>query len=121
MSRSIETILLLDADPDLAEGLSPGDSKAARARSHAAVVDVVGPHWDPTPFRKLARPDWLGLFVVEGAVIRSVSVGSRTACELFGPGDLTRPWGGDHDYDPLPIDVSWRVPRGVRQCLWIPR
>ena len=114
MSRLIETILLLDADPDLAAGLNPSDSAIARARSHATVVDFAGPRWNPAAFHETAGPDWLGLFVVEGLVIRSVSVGSRTACELFGPGDLTRPWGGDHDYEPLPVDVSWRIPSGVR-------
>ena len=114
MRRLLETILLLDADPDLAADLEPGDLENARARSHARVLDIAGPRWDPASVRQLARPDWLGLFVVDGLMIRSVSVGSRTACELFGPGDLTRPWDGDHDYEPVPIDVSWRVPRSVR-------
>jgi CRP/FNR family transcriptional regulator, cyclic AMP receptor protein len=114
MTHPLDTILLLDEDPELAAGLEAVEVEMARARSRAVVVDILGPRWDPTRIRRLAQPDWIGLFVVEGLMIRSVSVASRTSCELFGPGDLLRPWDGDHDYDPLPIAVSWRVPQAVR-------
>jgi hypothetical protein len=114
MTHPLDTILLLDEDPELAAGLEAVEAEMARVRSRAVVVDILGPRWDPSRIRRLAQPDWIGLFVVEGLMIRSVSVASRTSCELFGPGDLARPWDGDHDYHPLPIEVSWRVPRGVR-------
>src|SRR4029077_1973547 len=38
----------------------------------------------------------------------------RSACELFGPSDLIRPWDTDGAYDPLPISVSWPVLKRTR-------
>ena len=35
--------------------------------------------------------------------------GRRAACELFGPGDVLRPWDSEGDYAPLPIAVDWQV------------
>ena len=52
---------------------------------------------------------WLGLYVISGLMIRCVAVGKRNACELFGPGDLLRPWDADGEYDPLPIGVTWHI------------
>jgi CRP-like cAMP-binding protein len=52
---------------------------------------------------------WLGLFLLEGLMMRRVTVGKRAACELFGPGDMFRPWDSDGEYDPLPIAVDWLV------------
>jgi DNA-binding transcriptional ArsR family regulator len=43
-----------------------------------------------------------------------VTVGKRGACELFGPGDLIRPWDPDAEYDPLPITVDWLVLKPAR-------
>lgn len=51
----------------------------------------------------------MGLVVITGLLVRRVAVGSRPACELFGPGDVIRPWDSDGEYDPLPISVDWLV------------
>lgn len=105
------SVYVLDVDPDLAADLPPDEFETARARSQALAVEIVGPDWDTASIRQAARPDWLGLLVLRGVMIRQVSVGSRTACELFGPGDVIRPWDADGEYEPLPITVGWRVAR----------
>lgn len=107
-------IALLDADPDLAEGLDVGEAEVARHRAVAPVIEVEGPTWDLTKIRAAAEQGWLGLFVIEGLMIRVVRVGKRSACELFGPGDLIRPWDTDGEYDPLPITVQWLVLKPAR-------
>ena len=107
-------VSLLDCDPDLGADLPADEFEQARGRSVAAVVEVPGPRWDPAPLRRAADPGWLGLFVVRGFMTRTVAVGGRTACELFGPGDIIRPWDADGEYEPLPITLAWQVLRSVR-------
>jgi DNA-binding transcriptional ArsR family regulator len=109
-----QTVSLLDADPDLAAGVPADDLEAARRRAVAAVVEVGPPEWDPSAVSAMAEPGWLGLFVIDGLMIRRVTVGKRAACELFGPSDLLRPWDADGEYEPLPINIDWIVLKTVQ-------
>lgn len=109
-----QTVSLLDVDPDLAAGVPADDLEAARRRAVAAVVEVGPPEWDPRAVSAMAEPGWLGLFVIDGLMIRRVTVGKRAACELFGPSDLLRPWDADGEYEPLPINIDWIVLKTVR-------
>lgn len=90
-------------------GLPQCQRDAARHRAVAAVIELEGPAWDPAGISEAAEDGWLGLFVLEGLMIRRVRVGRRAACELFGPSDLIRPWDTDGEYEPLPISVDWLV------------
>src|ERR1700742_4948953 len=107
-------VALLDADPDLAIGVPPEEADAAPSRAVAAVMELEPPAWDTGPTAARAEAGWLGLFVLEGLLLRRVEVGKRSACELFGPTDLIRPWDTDGEYDPLPIAVSWLVLKHTR-------
>lgn len=101
--------MLLDEDPDLGGDLAGSDFSAARGQALAPVVELEPPVWDPTDISGQADGGWLGLLMLSGLLIRRVHVGKRSACELFGPGDLFRPWDTDGEYDPLPIKVDWLV------------
>src|SRR5687768_7400518 len=81
-------IALLDADPDLASGLSSADLVAARRHVRTATVSVPRGTWDGEDAQ---RPD-LGFLVLRGLLIREVNVGDRVRGELIGPGDVLRPW-----------------------------
>ena len=107
-------VALLDADPDLGIGVPPEEAEVARSRAVAAVVELEPPAWDPSPLVARAEPGWLGLFVLDGLLLRRVEVGKRSACELFGPTDVIRPWDTDGDYDPVPISVDWLVLKRTR-------
>jgi CRP-like cAMP-binding protein len=107
-------VALLDADPDLAIGVPPEEAQAARSRAVAAVIELEPPGWDTGPIAARAEAGWLGLFVLDGLLIRRVEVSRRSACELFGPTDLIRPWDTDGEYDPLPISVNWLVLKPTR-------
>lgn len=113
-------IHLLDADPDLANGLSDDELPVARKLAVARVVDAHGSPWSPDEISRQTGPGWLGLFVVRGVLMRTVHVDSRVSCEIFGPGDLFRPWDADGEYAPLAIGVGWRVPRTTQLALLDP-
>jgi CRP/FNR family transcriptional regulator, cyclic AMP receptor protein len=107
-------VALLDADPDLSVGVPREEMEVARSRAVAAVMELEPPGWDTAPLVQRSEPGWLGLFVLDGLLLRRVEVGKRSACELFGPTDLVRPWDTDGEYDPLPISVSWLVLKRTR-------
>ena len=108
------TVALLDADPDLGIGVPLDEAEMARSRAVAAVLELEPPNWDTAELTARSEPGWLGLFVLDGLLIRRVEVGKRSACELFGPTDLIRPWDTDGEYDPLPISVNWVVLKRTR-------
>jgi DNA-binding transcriptional ArsR family regulator len=111
---SRHTVALLDADPDLAVGVPAEDLELARGRTVVGVMELEPPSWDTRDVVTRSEGGWLGLFVLDGLLIRRVEVGKRSACELFGPTDLIRPWDTDGEYDPLPINVSWLVLKRTR-------
>jgi CRP/FNR family cyclic AMP-dependent transcriptional regulator len=107
--RKAVGIRLLEAQPDLAEGLSQEDE--AQARRHVvAVLETVEPGpWDAPP-TYAADPAFLGLLVVDGIIARDVELGGRRCSELLGPGDLLRP--SDHDegeFASVPSESAWSV------------
>jgi CRP/FNR family cyclic AMP-dependent transcriptional regulator len=104
-----DLVSLLDEDPDLAAGLNARERELAERHAIAGAVTLQPPEWDTSGLTCESKRGWLGLFVVEGMLLRRVTIGRRFACELAGPGDLIRPWDTDGDYAPLPISISWRV------------
>jgi CRP/FNR family cyclic AMP-dependent transcriptional regulator len=105
---------VFDVDPDLAAGIDEDRLDAARQAGRAHTIELVPPEWDPRPIAADAGAGWLGLLVMEGLLVRRVSIGHRAACELFGIGDILRPWDRDGEYDPLTITLDWVVPVPVR-------
>lgn len=98
---------VIDEDPDLAQQLSAERLEKARRDSVARLVVVeTGERFPPaqTPPESGA----LGLLVLEGALVRSVSVGGRQGLELFGVGDLVRPSEAPDDLQAVvPAEVDW--------------
>jgi hypothetical protein len=90
MQRSDAGIFLLDADPDLAAGLSDEDFAAARRYLRTRVRTLDPGPWDPPTAE--GREEHLGLLVVDGVLVRDVSVRRRCCAELIGAGDILRPW-----------------------------
>jgi CRP-like cAMP-binding protein len=102
-------IRLLEAQPDLGDGLSPEDEAQARRHVVALLDNVeVGP-WDPSE-RYAEEPAFFGLLVVDGMIARDVELGGRRCSELLGPGDLLRPWDYDEgDAASVPSASAWNV------------
>ncbi len=112
-----DTVALLDEDSDLAADIPADEVSLARERAVARTLRIEPRSWDPSELCAQAEPGWLGVLLLDGLLLRRVRVGRRSACELFGPGDLTRPWDSDGEYDPLPITVDWIVLRPTRLAL----
>lgn len=109
-----QTVCVLNADPDLGEDVPEQERIEAERRSMAHQLELDGSHWDPSEIAASAGPGWLGLLVVDGLLVRRVSVAGRTACEIFGIGDVFRPWDEDGEYEPLAIEVDWLVLKTAR-------
>src|SRR3954466_10242999 len=109
IERKAVGIRLLEAQPDLADGLSPEDEALAR-RHVVALIDNVDPGpWEPGA-RYPADPAFFGLLVIDGMISRDVELGGRRCSELLGPGDLLRPWGYDEgDAASVPSESAWSV------------
>jgi CRP-like cAMP-binding protein len=102
-------IRLLEAQPDLAEGLSPEEEADARRHIVAVLEDVSPGAWEPTT--RFARDQaFMGLLVIDGMLSRDVELGGRRCSELLGPGDLLRPWDYDEgDAASVPAESAWTV------------
>jgi CRP/FNR family cyclic AMP-dependent transcriptional regulator len=100
-------VSLLEVDPDLGQGLEPREFEQAMrdlrvATAHLGVEDLesdAGTHQD-------GHGLGLGLLLIEGIILRDVSLGRRSTTELLAATDLIRPWQDDTAIDALPFVIS---------------
>lgn len=102
-------IRVLDADPDLGTNLPPERFEQARQALVARTEGISRGQWRPDLESGPESHGGVGQLIVEGVVVRRLSLGHRSCAELLGPGDILRP-GQDGDNDnTAPFIVSWRV------------
>jgi CRP-like cAMP-binding protein len=102
-------IRLLEAQPDLSEGLTGDDLAEARRHVVALLDNVDQGSWEPAD-RYAVDPAFFGLLVVDGMIARDVELGGRCCSELLGPGDLLRPWEYDEgDLASVPSESAWHA------------
>jgi hypothetical protein len=104
----LDLIRIFEYDPDLLQGLDA--HTASHLRSRMATRRV----WaEPGPWTA-DRPDdadsgHLGLLVIDGLLIRTVSLAGRECSELVGPGDVIRPWDGEEWMLSVACGSQWRI------------
>jgi CRP/FNR family cyclic AMP-dependent transcriptional regulator len=103
-----ERISVLVVDGRLAARLEGAKRARAEAMSVARTLRRPAGLWDPRPDAAHGR-DGLGLFVVEGALVRRVGMGGRYGAELLSVGDLLQPAEHDGEGAILPFEATWRV------------
>jgi hypothetical protein len=104
-----ETLLVLDHDRTLLGLVPERQQPAARAASVARVLRIQTGAWEAQSEADAARGG-IGLFVLDGLLMRRVGMRARYGAELLGPGDLLRPWQHDgEDTGILPYETAWRV------------
>jgi len=104
----ITVISLIDADPDFAEGLDPGEAERARLASRTRVQRLTPGQWDAAAAME-PEVHHRGFLIFEGLLAREVEVLGRRCCELLGPGDVIRPWQWDPDGSHVQAEVGWEV------------
>ncbi len=104
---------VLDRDPDLGEDLQPEQFALARKHAIARFLRYPKGTWLPAP-SDYESVGSLGLLLVEGILVRKVTVGERSCAELLGPGDVTQPWLKVGPEESVGTDVSWEVAEPLR-------
>lgn len=101
-------VSVLDADPELARWLTPGEMGAARRDTVVPVQVVNHGTWQPEPPHACG---WrhLGYLVLEGVLARRERLAGAISIDLVGPGELVQPWVEDADDVLVPHSVTWTV------------
>jgi CRP/FNR family cyclic AMP-dependent transcriptional regulator len=102
------TIAIVDADPDLADLVEPGDLERARREARTRIQDLSPGIWDAQGAIE-ADVHHRGFLIADGLLSREVEVMGRTCVELVGPGDVMRPWSWDETGSHVRAEVGWSV------------
>lgn len=105
---SLDLIRVFEYDPELLTGLDEQVAEHLRRRMAARRAWAESGPWDPA-FEPDEIPGHLGLLVVDGLVVRTVSLAGRECSEVVGPGDLVRPWDGEDVVASVASESTWRV------------
>ncbi len=105
-----DCVRLVEADPLLLRDVPLDAVDVLRRRLVAGVVDI--PPRGPVPFT--AAGSVLGLLVLDGLMLRSVTVAARRTVELLGPGDVVRPWQDEGRFAALPAPSTWTALEATR-------
>jgi CRP/FNR family transcriptional regulator, cyclic AMP receptor protein len=101
--------------PELLRAVRPEDrAELSRLRVRVAAVDR-GP-WRPGTPQHGAHTH-LGLLVLDGLVLRRVTLGGRKGAELLGAGDLLQPWVRQMPYDTLFAEPGWEMLEASRLAI----
>jgi CRP-like cAMP-binding protein len=100
---------VVEAQPELLEGLDDDQATLARRHVVAALETVEAGPWDPSAGYE-RTPGAIGLLVIDGVVARDLRIAGRWCSELLGPGDLLNPWDQDADAgESLQPESAWNV------------
>ncbi|HZU40958.1 MAG TPA: Crp/Fnr family transcriptional regulator [Solirubrobacteraceae bacterium] len=111
--KRLGPVQLLDEDPALLDLLPVRERPAARRALSAMVYRIPAGRWQPDALTARSDPH-LGLLVLEGLLIRDVSVAATTCGELVGPGELLRPWDNFGERAPMPVEIEWKALEPLR-------
>lgn len=107
------TVSLLDADPDLGEGLGTDARRLVADAVRVRVFRVARGSWNPPDIDAGAT----GLIVLEGLMVRTLRLGGVSSAEVVGPTDVIRPWENDLIPSLAPGLAEWRVLEEARVAL----
>lgn len=102
---------LCRADPDLLARVDEREESAARDQLRVEAFDLGMKEALPELFRHSQGAPAVGLFILEGVLLKRVRVAEGTggSLELLGAGDVLRPWQGDEDFLSVPATATWEV------------
>jgi CRP/FNR family transcriptional regulator, cyclic AMP receptor protein len=97
---------VLVEDADLAEAVPPDRREQAIEECTAPEIRLPSGRWSSGS--TTMAPDSIGYLVLQGLMLRRVSIDGRHGVELLGECDLLRPWQGE-DAQTLSLDADWAV------------
>src|SRR5436309_11581234 len=109
---------VLDADPELAEGLNGDTRRIARAAAVALTFEADPGEVRLTPWFDRVRSG-MGLLVLDGVASVNVQTCNRVAAELIGAGDLLAAPLADED-DLISCTSRWHVLTATRMAVLDP-
>lgn len=95
-------IALLRADAEFLHAVPEAEREQAAGLVHAARVERRAGTVCTDPDDLTGCPDCVAAIVLEGLLVREVTLAGRSTLELYGPGDV-------FDGEPADLQVSWRV------------
>ncbi len=112
---SSPSVAVFQEAPELLREVRPEErAEVSRLRVQVTIVDR-GPWQPPVPRR--AAQTHLGLLILDGLVLRRVTLGGRKGAELLGAGDLLQPWVRQMPYDTLEAEPAWEVLEPTRLAI----
>jgi CRP/FNR family cyclic AMP-dependent transcriptional regulator len=106
-------VRVLEEDPELAAGLDPTSVQLATRHAIAAVEVIAPGRWEPVCPADGGSGS-LGLLVLDGLLMRDVTIAQAACTELIGRGDLLRPWDWERDVVTIKPVVTWTALQPVR-------
>lgn len=100
------TVHVLEEDRDLLWEIPEEDRLEASSRATVPLLEIGRGRWD-MPARSYAG--CLGLLVLDGLLLHSVTVGREPRSELVGSGDMIRPWEQEDGAASVPFESCWEV------------
>jgi CRP/FNR family transcriptional regulator, cyclic AMP receptor protein len=113
----VGAVAVIDADPDLAEGLPEAEREAAGRRLVAPTFELQAGPWYPEHHGALSGHGVLGVLVLDGLLSRSLTLEGRATGELLGSGDVLRPWDAEERPPGVVCEVAWSVHSPARLAL----
>jgi CRP-like cAMP-binding protein len=113
MVRSLGPVQLADEDPALLDLVPEQERSAARCALTAPAYSVPAGPWKPGVLAGDGEPHF-GLLLLDGLLLRDVSVAHTTCGELVGAGELLRPWDAFGERAPMPVEIDWKALEPLR-------
>jgi CRP/FNR family transcriptional regulator, cyclic AMP receptor protein len=99
--------MVFEEAPELLRHLGP-DATAELMQLRVPLLVIERGPWHPPP-----APDPMGrhfgLLLLDGFVLRRLTLDGRSGAELLGVGDLLQPWVRQPPYDTLAAEADWEV------------
>ena len=109
----VRSARLLEEDPELGEALGTDAFALAAECARAAVLHVPIGEWRQ-PVWPTSTTSGFGLLMLDGLLLRRVSLGDRGGVELLAGGDLLRPWQREDSACSVPRQLGWEVLESCR-------
>jgi CRP/FNR family cyclic AMP-dependent transcriptional regulator len=100
---------VFEEDPELLAEVPEVDRPEARSRAVAPLLELGVGRWETPRYSAEDDPACLGLLVLDGLLLHSVTVGREPRSELVGAGDVIRPWEQEDEAASVPFESCWEV------------